>query len=57
MYVGGDMMKLGMLLIRWMLATSFLVHGTLKFVDLDGTIHFLGSFRFTTYHCSIDVNW
>ncbi|MEZ2085851.1 DoxX family protein, partial [Staphylococcus aureus] len=25
-------MKLGMLLIRWMLATSFLVHGTLKFV-------------------------
>ena len=37
------MMKLGMLLIRWMLATSFLVHGTLKFVDLDGTIHFLGS--------------
>ncbi|HIA6774449.1 TPA: DoxX family protein, partial [Staphylococcus aureus] len=23
-------MKLGMLLIRWMLATSFLVHGTLK---------------------------
>ncbi|HDB8673464.1 TPA: DoxX family protein, partial [Staphylococcus aureus] len=22
-------MKLGMLLIRWMLATSFLVHGTL----------------------------
>lgn len=36
-------MKLGMLLIRWMLATSFLVHGTLKFVDLDGTIHFLGS--------------
>lgn len=43
MNVGGDMMKLGMLLIRWMLATSFLVHGTLKFVDLDGTIHFLGS--------------
>lgn len=36
-------MKLGMLLIRWMLATSFLVHGTLKFVNLDGTIHFLGS--------------
>ncbi|TYL30548.1 DoxX family protein, partial [Streptococcus pyogenes] len=28
-------MKLGMLLIRWMLATSFLVHGTLKFVNLD----------------------
>ncbi len=38
MNVGGDMMKLGMLLIGWMLATSFLVHGTLKFVDLDGTI-------------------
>ena len=51
------MVKLGMLLIRWMLATSFLVHGTLKFVDLDGTIHFLGSLGFTTYHRSIDVNW
>ena len=36
-------MRLGILLIRWMLATSFLVHGTLKFVDLEGTIHFLGS--------------
>ena len=36
-------MRFGILLIRWMLATSFLVHGTLKFVDLEGTIHFLGS--------------
>lgn len=36
-------MRFGILLIRWMLATSFLVHGSLKFVDLDGTIHFLGS--------------
>ena len=36
-------MTFGILLIRWMLATSFLVHGTLKFVDLEGTIHFLGS--------------
>ncbi len=34
------MMKLGMLLIRWMLATSFSVHGTLKFVDLDGNNSF-----------------
>ena len=36
-------MRIGILLIRWMLAVSFLVHGTLKFYDLNGTIHFLGS--------------
>lgn len=42
MYVGGDMMKLGMFLIRWMLVILFLVYGILKFVDLDGIIYFLG---------------
>ncbi len=42
MNVGGDMMKLGMLLIT-MDVSNIIMHGTLKFVDLDGTIHFLGS--------------
>lgn len=36
-------MKFSLLMIRLMLATSFLIHGTLKFIDLQGTINFLGT--------------
>ena len=36
-------MRFSLLIIRLILATSFLVHGTLKFVDLQGTYNFLGS--------------